>query len=181
MCFPEYDGKFHHETKKKHFEAPPPLFFPKNLKLNVLRCADLFSFRPQHLRGCRELHQGAVLGPEHAPRRQRDLLSHDLRHRHRERQVCVWRRNWHHHQRKPERLWSLLRATLRHPAKVGKCCTERSWRFSLQSSRATSHFLSLLQADVSVHKSLPKKQTEEWRRKRPLQNNQSSNLLKGEN
>lgn len=99
MCFPEYDGEValiaaEHSTVKSRSNT-----------------FSMISPRPQHLRGRRKLHQNAVLGPEPAPRRQGDLLPHDLRHRHGKRQVRVRRRDRHHHQREPQRLWSLLRAT----------------------------------------------------------------------
>ncbi|XP_054338072.1 guanine nucleotide-binding protein G(t) subunit alpha-1 isoform X1 [Pongo pygmaeus] len=63
----------------------------------------------QHLRGRRQLHQGAVPRAQHAARREGDLFPHDVRHRHAERQICLRRCHRHHHQGEPQRLWPLLR------------------------------------------------------------------------
>lgn len=59
------------------------------------------SFRPQHVWRCQQLHQDAVLGPEHEEGRERNLLPLDLCHRHKERRDRVQRRDGHHHQREP--------------------------------------------------------------------------------
>lgn len=68
----------------------------------------LVSFRPQHIWWRRRLHQDAVHGPEHEKGCERNLLSHDLCHRYKERRDCVQRCDGHHHQRKPKRLRSFL-------------------------------------------------------------------------
>ncbi|XP_045435517.1 guanine nucleotide-binding protein G(t) subunit alpha-1 isoform X1 [Pipistrellus kuhlii] len=65
--------------------------------------------RAQHVRRRGQLHQSAVPGAQHAARREGDLLPHDVRHRHAERQVRLRRRHRHHHQGEPQGLRPLLR------------------------------------------------------------------------
>ena len=75
---------------------------------NLFVAASLCFFRSQHIRGCRCLHSNEIRKLEQAQRCKRSLYPSHMCHWHQQHCFCLWCHYWHHHQKQPQRLWTLL-------------------------------------------------------------------------
>lgn len=103
ICFPEYSGKFSSDN-----------LIISLLLISISLCDNgNFSFHRQpRIQPGRVVYPGAIRGKEQIGL-EGDLLPHDLRNRHEQHTIRVWRRNRRYHSQQSSRLRSLLRILFR--------------------------------------------------------------------